>query len=223
LLDCRYLAGDLELFTKLRDRLIPEMMAQESQVSSWDTWRILRGLATANSGHCLSSRTEREGRSWRLSGLHLACRLALMSENGGRAWLALAGHDTSLRRSKCARSALQFLLRCAAFSIFATDRMTTSSLGPRKMRRRLRESAPPGWTSRIPPSGCESTSDMRAQLTGFRTAAGGDARGQSLFYRQLETWRTGFSDSDFSVVDGLIFLQPPGISPTRSSCSARFG
>jgi len=32
LLDCRYLAGDLELFTKLRDRLIPEMMAQESQV-----------------------------------------------------------------------------------------------------------------------------------------------------------------------------------------------
>src|SRR5579864_5285280 len=31
---------------------------------------------------------------------------------------------------------------------------------------------------------------------------------QSLFYRQLETWRTGFSDSDFSVVDGLIFLQP---------------
>ena len=32
---------------------------------------------------------------------------------------------------------------------------------------------------------------------------------QSLFYRQLETWRTGFSDSDFSVVDGLIFLQQP--------------
>jgi [protein-PII] uridylyltransferase len=30
---------------------------------------------------------------------------------------------------------------------------------------------------------------------------------QSLFYRQMETWRTGFSDSDFSVVDGLIFLQ----------------
>jgi [protein-PII] uridylyltransferase len=30
---------------------------------------------------------------------------------------------------------------------------------------------------------------------------------QSLFYRQLETWRTGFSDQDFSVVDGLIFLQ----------------
>ena len=32
---------------------------------------------------------------------------------------------------------------------------------------------------------------------------------QSLFYRQLETWRTGFSDADFSVVDGLIFLQRP--------------
>src|SRR6202521_3820175 len=32
---------------------------------------------------------------------------------------------------------------------------------------------------------------------------------QSLFYRQLETWRTGFSDSDFSVVDGLIFLERP--------------
>ena len=32
---------------------------------------------------------------------------------------------------------------------------------------------------------------------------------QSLFYRQLETWRTGFSDDDFSVVDGLIFFQKP--------------
>src|SRR5260370_40660936 len=32
---------------------------------------------------------------------------------------------------------------------------------------------------------------------------------QSLFYRQLETWRTGFSDEDFSVIDGVIFLQHP--------------
>ena len=32
---------------------------------------------------------------------------------------------------------------------------------------------------------------------------------QTLFYRQLETWRTGFSDADFSVVDGLIFFQKP--------------
>jgi [protein-PII] uridylyltransferase len=32
---------------------------------------------------------------------------------------------------------------------------------------------------------------------------------QALFYRQLETWRTGFSDADFSVVDGLIFFQHP--------------
>ena len=32
LLDCRYLAGDRELFANLRDRPIPEMMAQESQV-----------------------------------------------------------------------------------------------------------------------------------------------------------------------------------------------
>ncbi len=32
---------------------------------------------------------------------------------------------------------------------------------------------------------------------------------QSLFYRQLETWRTGYADADFSVVDGLIFFQTP--------------
>src|SRR4029077_736125 len=32
---------------------------------------------------------------------------------------------------------------------------------------------------------------------------------QSLFYRQLETWRTGYSDEDFSVVDGLIYFQKP--------------
>ena len=32
LLDCRFLAGDRELFSNLRDRLIPEVMARESQV-----------------------------------------------------------------------------------------------------------------------------------------------------------------------------------------------
>ncbi len=32
---------------------------------------------------------------------------------------------------------------------------------------------------------------------------------QSLFYRQMETWRTGFSDADFSVVDGLMIFQNP--------------
>ena len=32
LLDCRFLAGDQELFSNLRDKLIPEVMARESQV-----------------------------------------------------------------------------------------------------------------------------------------------------------------------------------------------
>src|SRR6267154_6214651 len=32
LLDCRFLAGDNDLFSNLRDRLIPEVMARESQV-----------------------------------------------------------------------------------------------------------------------------------------------------------------------------------------------
>lgn len=32
---------------------------------------------------------------------------------------------------------------------------------------------------------------------------------QSLFYRQLETWRTGFSDDDFVVVDGLLSFRKP--------------
>ena len=46
---------------------------------------------------------------------------------------------------------------------------------------------------------------------------------QSLFYRQLETWRTGFSDADFSVVDGLIFFQKPeNACPIRICSSARF-
>ena len=31
LLDCRFLAGDRELFSNLRDRLIPEIMVRESQ------------------------------------------------------------------------------------------------------------------------------------------------------------------------------------------------
>src|ERR1700694_1849508 len=49
LLDCRYLAGDPELFANLRDRLLPEMIVRESQVLV-DTWRRLRGRATADSG-----------------------------------------------------------------------------------------------------------------------------------------------------------------------------
>jgi len=211
LLDCRYLAGDLELFTKLRDRLIPEMMAQESQVLVGHLADITRTRHRKFGNTVFHLEPNVKDGLGGYRDYTLACRLALMSKmEEEHGW---PSPDTILPSpvQNALDSALQFLAAVRCFLHFRNgqdDNVLTWAAQDDAAAQRVGAAgldvANSAEWMRIYFGHARAIDRISGQLLEEMPAA------QSLFYRQLETWRTGFSDSDFSVVDGLIFLQPPG-------------
>ncbi len=210
LLDCRYLAGDQELFSNLRDQLIPERMARESQVLVGYLAEItrVRHRKFGNTVFHLEPNAKDGPGGYR--DYTLACWLALMSAmERQHGW---PGPDTLLPPAvrNTLDSALQFLAAVRCFLHFrhgrddniltwaAQDDAVTEIVGAGG----LDVTNSVEWM-RIYFGHARAVHRISGQLLEEMPAA------QSLFYRHLETWRTGFSDADFSVVDGLIFLQRP--------------
>jgi [protein-PII] uridylyltransferase len=211
LLDCRYLAGDRELFSNLRDRALPEIMNRESQVLVGHLAEITRTRHRkfGNTVFHLEPNVKDGPGGYR--DYTLACWLALLStmekEHG---W---SSPDKALPPAvrNTLDSALQFLASVRCFLHFrqgrddniltrdAQDDAASQKVGAGG----LHPANSTEWM-RIYFGHARAVHRISGQLLEEMPAA------QSLFYRQLETWRTGFSDSDFSVVDGLIFLQRPG-------------
>jgi [protein-PII] uridylyltransferase len=210
LLDSRYLAGDPHLFANLRNQLIPEIVARESQVL------VERLAETARTRHRKFRNTVfhqepnvKDGPGG-YSDYTLACWLALISAmEKSHGW---PEPDTilSLVIREPLDRAQQFLASVRCFLHFRHERdeniltwdvqddAASQGVGAGSVD----HTSPAEWM-RIYFGHAQAIHRISGQLIEEMPAA------QSLFYRQLETWRTGFSDSDFSVVDGLIFLQRP--------------
>src|SRR6266404_9245355 len=208
LLDCRYLAGDLDLFTKLRDRLIPEMMAQESQVLVGHLADITRTRHRKFGNTVFHLEPNVKDGLGGYRDYTLACRLALMSKmEEEHGW---PSQDTILPPTiqNTLDSALQFIAAVRCFLHFRNgqdDNVLTWAAQDEAAAQRVGAAgfdvANSAEWMRIYFGHSRAIDRISGQLLEEMPAA------QSLFYRQLETWRTGFSDSDFSVADGLIFLQ----------------
>ena len=136
LLDCRFLAGDFELFRRLREQVLPKLILREWQ-------ELVRGLSEVN-----EERRSKMGNTifhlepnvkdtpGGLRDYHLACWLSLLNGfSRSPAWTNPAdgfpGQPARLRRSR--RSI--FSAPSAAFCTIARDAMTTCSPGRRKMPR----------------------------------------------------------------------------------------
>jgi len=210
LLDCRFLEGDQELFSNLRDRLIPEIMVRESQA-------LVERLAEL---------TRNSHRKFANTVFHLEPNVkdgpGGFQDNVTARWLAamsaMEKHDGwpdpetyfSPANQTAMDSALAFLASVRCFLHFrhkrdnnvltwdAQDDAAAQKVGTQNTDIR----STTDWM-RIYFGHARAVDHISGQLLEEMPAA------QSLFYRQLETWRTGFSDQDFSVVDGLIFFQKP--------------
>jgi [protein-PII] uridylyltransferase len=210
LFDCRYVAGDQEPFSNLRDRLIPEMMNRESQVLVGHLAEITRTRHRkfGNTVFHLEPNVKDGPGGYR--DYILGCWLALMSAMekehsrppADKAFSPAVRNtlDSALRFLAAVRCFLHFrygrddnILCWAAQDEALAERVGTDALNPANSAE---------WM-RIYFRHARAVHRISRQLLEEMPAA------QSLFYRQLETWRTGFSDADFSVVDGLIFLQRP--------------
>jgi [protein-PII] uridylyltransferase len=210
LLDCRFLAGDQELFSRLRDKLIPEVMARESQVLAERLAEMTRNRHRKFANTVFHLEPDVKDGPGGYQDYALACWLAAMSAmEKQHGW---PNPDTLLSPEiqNAMDHALSFLasVRCFLnFRALGNDNVLTWDAQNDAAAQKIGATdldihSATEWM-RIYFGHARDVDRISGQLLEEMPAA------QSLFYRQLETWRTGFSDADFSVVDGLIFFQTP--------------
>ena len=209
LLDCRYLAGDHDLFRRLHDKVIPKLVMRESKA-------LLQGLAEV---------TRERHAKYGMTLYHLEPNLK--EAPGGlrdcnvASWLALISamdklHDwpeaSSLRAPirKQLEAALDFLMSARCFLHFrqgrddntlsweAQDEAAARKIGAADSA----ELSAADWM-RIYFGHARSVQRTVTQLLEEIPEA------WSALYRQVQSWRSRLTTPDFSVVDGLIFLQQP--------------
>jgi [protein-PII] uridylyltransferase len=207
LLDCRFLAGNRELFARLHDKVIPKLVVRESKP-------LLQGLAEVT--------RERQGKFGHTV-FHLEPNLK--ETPGGlrdcnlASWLALISAmgklgdwpDTSSLRApvrKQLEAALEFLMAARCFLHFRhgrDDNALSWEAQDEAAARRIGASDSAELTAadwmRIYFSHARAVQRAAMQLMEEIPESWSPLR------RQFQGWRSRPSHPDFSVVDGLIFLQ----------------
>jgi [protein-PII] uridylyltransferase len=207
LLDCRYLAGDRELFLRLHDKLIPKLVMRESKA-------LLQGLAEVTRErhgkfgqtvfHIEPNLKETPGG---LRDYNVACWLALISAMGKLGgWPDATSLRAPVRRQL--EAALEFLMATRCFLHFRHGRDDNSL----------------SWEAQDEAAARKIGAADAADLTAadWMRIYFGHARAVqrtvlqlmeeipeawSALRRQFHGWKSRPSSPDFSVVDGLIFLQ----------------
>src|SRR5580700_1652087 len=207
LLDCRFLAGDRELFARLHDKVIPKMVMREAKP-------LLQGLAeVTRERHAKFGQTvfhlepnlkETPGG---LRDYNVACWLALISAMGKLGeW-----PDTSSLRApvrKQLEAALEFLMATRCFLHFRHGRDDNALSWEAKdeaVARKIGASDAAELTAadwmRIYFGHARAVQRTVTQLQEEIPEAWSSLR------RQFQGWRSRPASADFSVVDGMIFLQ----------------
>jgi len=207
LLDCRYLAGDRDLFVRLHDKLIPKLIMRESKP-------LLQGLAEVTRErhnkfgdtvfHLEPNLKETPGG---LRDYNVACWLALISAMDKlHDWPDASAVRAPVRKQL--ESALDFLMAARCFLHFRNGRDDNSlswETQDEAAVRKIGAHESPELTAadwmRIYFGHARAVQRSMSQLMEEIPEA------WSTLYRQFQSWRLRLSTPDFSVVDGLIFLQ----------------
>jgi [protein-PII] uridylyltransferase len=207
LLDCRYLAGDHDLFRGLHDKIVPKVVMRESKA-------LVQGLAEvtrerhAKHGmtlyHLEPNLKEAPGG---LRDYNVACWLALISAiDKLHDWPEGSPLRPPVRKQLDA--ALDFLMSARCFLHFRHGRDDNTLTWEAQDEAASRKIGAP--------DGAElSAADWMRIYFGHARAIQRSVtqlleeipEAWSALYRQIQSWRSRVSTSDFSVVDGLIFLQ----------------
>jgi [protein-PII] uridylyltransferase len=207
LLDCRYLAGDRELFDKLHDKLIPKLVMREAKP-------LLQGLAeVTRERHAKFGQTvfhlepnlkETPGG---LRDYNVACWLALISSMSK---LGDWPHASSLRAPvrKQLDAALEFLIAARCFLHFRHGRDDNALSWEAQDEAAARKVG-------AADAGDLTAADWMRIYFGHARAVQRTVmqlleeipEAWSALRRQFQGWKSRPTSADFSVVDGLIFLQ----------------
>ncbi|MGD0267576.1 MAG: [protein-PII] uridylyltransferase [Candidatus Sulfotelmatobacter sp.] len=207
LLDCRYLAGDRELFTRLHDKVIPKLVMREAKP-------LLQGLAEMTHErhrkfgqtvfHLEPNLKETPGG---LRDYNVACWLALISAMGKLGdWPDASSLRAPVRKQLDA--ALEFLMAARCFLHFRHGRDDNALSWEAQDEAAARRIGAPDaadvtaadWM-RIYFGHARPVQRTVIQLLEEIPEAWSSLR------RQFQGWKSRPSSPDFSVVDGMIFLQ----------------
>jgi [protein-PII] uridylyltransferase len=207
LLDCRYLAGDRELFARLHDKVIPKLVTREAKP-------LLQGLAEVTRerhgkfGHTVfhlePNLKETPGG---LRDYNVACWLALISAMGKLGdWPDASSLRAPVRKQL--EAALEFLMAARCFLHFRHGRDDNAlsweaqdEAAARKIGAADADEVTAADWMRIYFGHARSVQRTVMQLQEEIPEAWSSLR------RQFQGWRSRPSSPDFSVVDGMIFLQ----------------
>ncbi|HEX6466568.1 MAG TPA: nucleotidyltransferase domain-containing protein, partial [Terriglobales bacterium] len=216
LLDCRFLAGDRKLFTRLHEQAIPEMVAREWQPLA----QLLSNLASTRHGkygntifHLEPNIKECPGG---LRDYNTACWLNLISALGKRRewpepdslFTPAVGNDL--------QAAVNFLFSVRSFLHFRHGRDDNALTWEAQDAAASRRIGVPGpgeplsaaeWM-RIYYRHARSISSLTKQLQDEAPAA------PPSLYHRFQLWRSRVLEHDFSVVDGRIFLHESKTDPS---------
>ena len=210
LLDCRYLGGDQELFSRLHDKLIPKLIMRESQSLVQRLAELTRDRHGKYGGTVFHLEPNVKETPGGLRDYNVACWLALISSMDKlRDW----PDPKTLLPASVRRQfdpALEFLTSVRCFLHFRhgrDDNMLTWEAQDDAAARKIG----------MPEAEIGSAADWMRVYFGHARAINRTAlqlleeipAARSSLYRQFQNWRSRLSNADFSVVDGLIFMQQP--------------
>jgi [protein-PII] uridylyltransferase len=210
LLDCRYLAGDPELYQRLRDKTVPKLVARESHSLIQDLGEITRARHHKFGNTVFHLEPNVKDGPGGLRDYNVSGWLALISamEKLGMWPETKTLLPVSSRRAMEAALDFQVSVRCFLhFRHGRHDNTLTWDAQDEAAARKIGVadedvSDAAGWM-RVYFGHVRSVHRVCAQLMEEIPAA------WSSLYRQFQGWRKKISSDDFSVVDGLVFLQQP--------------
>jgi [protein-PII] uridylyltransferase len=209
LLDCRYLAGDRELFSKLREKVVPRLVGRECQNLIQNLGEITRARHHKFANTVFHLEPNVKDGPGGLRDYNVANWLALISAMEKlKLWPdANTLLPVSSRRSLDAALDFQMSVRC--FLHFRHGRHDNTltweaqdEAAARKIGASDAEISNAAEWMRVYFGHVRSVHRVCNQLLEEIPAA------WSSLYRQFQGWRSRIASDDFSVVDGLIFLKP---------------
>jgi [protein-PII] uridylyltransferase len=211
LLDCRYMAGDRELFSKLHDKLIPKLVMRESQALVQSLTEVTRNRQAKYGNTVFHLEPNIKETPGGLRDYNVACWLALIS-----AMDRLHGwpDKTSLLPTSIQKQfepALEFVMAVRCFLHFRHGRDDNTLAWEAQDEAAQRKIGTPDVDANI-----NAADWMRIYFRNARAIYRTSTQlleevpaSRSSLYRSFQNLRTRLSNSDFSVVNGLIFLQQP--------------
>jgi [protein-PII] uridylyltransferase len=210
LLDCRYIAGDRDLFQRLHDKLLPKFFLREGNYIIQQLAEVTRSRHAKYGSTVFHLEPNVKEAPGGLRDHNVACWLALLSAlDKERTWPTEESLPTEPMRKTFA-PALEFLSSVRAFLHYRHGRDDNMLAW---------ESQDEAAKSRIGVTGSERLDAAGWMRIYFRHARAIHHQclrllesipgARSSLYRSFQNFRSRLSNADFSVVDGLILLQQP--------------